>query len=49
MDITQVVVTVVVRKQHLNKALNRILMQNLGQMEYHKVKIKVLGILVKLY
>ena len=44
----------VVRKQHLNKvhkvqSLILILMQNKGQMEYHKLKAKAMVILVKLY
>jgi len=49
MDITRGVVTVVVRKQLLNKVQNLILMQNKEKMEYHKQKVKALVILVKLY
>jgi hypothetical protein len=48
-DITQVEVTAVVRKQHLNKVQSLILMQNQRQTEYHLLKVKALVILVKLY
>jgi hypothetical protein len=49
MDIIQEEVIMVVKKQHLNKVQSLILMQNQEQMEYHKLKVKALVILVKLY